>query len=110
MMETELHHEPRHDDDDGAVYSIVRMIAKPAERGGAVIDVEHAQFIEAWPRTAEGAINAVNRAARLSRHDGPVELLRPDGRMMARYEFGRRADLPAGGIVHLAEARAAAGA
>jgi hypothetical protein len=64
--------------------------------------------VERWPRTVEGAITATNRAARLSRTGAPTELRRPDGRLLGRWVGGRRADLPPGGIVHLAEARAAA--
>ncbi len=66
-----------------------------------------AAAIELWPRTAEGAINATTRAARYSRRGSPAEVRRPDGTMLARYKDGRRADLPPGGIVHMADARAA---
>jgi hypothetical protein len=61
---------------------------------------------EVWPRTAEGAITAITRAARYSRRGAPVEVRRPDGSMLARYKGGRRADLPDGGIAHMADARA----
>jgi hypothetical protein len=52
------------------------------------------QLVDAWPRTAEGAIVAVNRAASLSRSTGqPHEVRLPDGRLLCRYVAGRRADL-----------------
>jgi hypothetical protein len=63
--------------------------------------------LEWWPRTVEGAITATNRAARLSRTGPPTELHRHDGRMIGRWVGGRRADLPPGGIIRLADAKAA---
>jgi hypothetical protein len=65
------------------------------------------EWLEAWPKTAEGLIMATTRACRMSRGHDPHEIHRPDGRMLARYENGRRADLPPGGIVKMADARAA---
>jgi hypothetical protein len=64
-------------------------------------------MVEGWPRTMEGAIVAATRAARLSAGGVPHEVRRPDGRMLGRWVRGRRADLPPGGIIHLADARAA---
>jgi hypothetical protein len=61
---------------------------------------------ELWPRTAEGAITAITRACRYSRRGAPVEVRRPDGTVLAQYKAGRRADLPDGGIAHMADARA----
>ena len=54
-----------------------------------------AGLVETWPRTAEGAIVAVNRAADLSvkTHD-PHEVRLPDGALLCRYVEGVRADLP----------------
>jgi hypothetical protein len=63
--------------------------------------------VECWPRTMEGAITATTRAARLSRGGVPHEVHRPDGRMLARFKDGRRADLPPGGLVHMTDAKAA---
>ena len=73
---------------------------------GVYIDGQHAA-VELWPRTAEGAITATTRAARLSR-GGAAEVRRDDGRMIARFVNGRR-DMPPGGIVHMVEAKAAGG-
>ena len=67
------------------------------------------EWVEAWPRTDDGmgVITATTRAAWLSRNGGgPHEVHRPDGRMLARYERGRRADLPPGGIIRLADSKA----
>jgi hypothetical protein len=66
--------------------------------------------VQAWPRTAggEGAIAATVYAAHLSLRGTPCEVHRPDGRLLARYKDGRRADLPPGGIIRLADAKAAA--
>jgi hypothetical protein len=81
----------------------------PLEPAYAVLRDDAAAPVDLWPRTVEGVINATDRAARLSVTGGPHEVRRPDGRLLARYVGGRRADLPPGGIVHMAEARAAAG-
>jgi hypothetical protein len=70
-----------------------------------VIDGEAAP-VEMWPRTADGVITAINRAVHYSKRGAPVEVRRPDGRMLARYKAGRRADLPDGGIAHMADMRA----
>lgn len=61
--------------------------------------------VEGWPATASGAITATTRACRLSWLHQPHEVRNPNGRMIARYENGRRAGLPAGGIIRLADAR-----
>lgn len=83
-----------------AVYTVVAEISDG--------QAPRMEWIEGWPRTAEGLINATTRACWLSRGDRlPHEVHRPDGRMLARYESGRRADLPPGGIVRMADARAA---
>lgn len=59
--------------------------------GGSVL-------VEKWPRTAEGAISAVNRAARLSESTGhPHEVRRPNGSLLCRYVAGKRTDLAAVG-------------
>ena len=65
------------------------------------------EWVEAWPRTMEGAIMAATRAARLSRGGEPHEVHRPDGRMLGRWVGGRRADLPPGGLIHMTDAKAA---
>jgi hypothetical protein len=65
------------------------------------------EWVEAWPRTAEGAINATTRACRMSRRRDPHEVHLPGGQLLARYEDGRRADLPPGGIIKVADARLA---
>jgi hypothetical protein len=65
------------------------------------------EWVEAWPRTAEGAINATTRACRMSRRRDPHEVHLPGGQLLARYVDGRRADLPPGGIIKLADARLA---
>jgi hypothetical protein len=65
------------------------------------------QWVEGWPATASGAITATNRACQLSWRHQPHEVRNPAGRMIARYENGRRADLPAGGLIRLADAKLA---
>ena len=66
-------------------------------------------IVETWPKTPDGSgvITATTRACYLSRRGGRHEVHRPDGRMLARYVGGRRADLPPGGIVRLAKEKAA---
>jgi hypothetical protein len=68
-----------------------------------IVQDGYAAPVETWPRTAEGALVALDRAALLSRTGGPHELHRPDGRMLGRWVRGRRADLPPGGIINLAD-------
>jgi hypothetical protein len=48
--------------------------------------------IESWPKTPEGsgALNAAARAAFFSLANGPHEVYRPDGRLLARYEHGKQ--------------------
>jgi len=52
-------------------------------------------LVGTYPHTAEGAIDAINSAARLSKtsHE-PHEVYRPDGRLLARYVNGLRTDVP----------------
>jgi hypothetical protein len=85
------------------VYAVVAVISGPDPDAGPRME-----WIEAWPRTSDGAIMATRRAMRLSVTGGPHEVHRPDGRMLARFVEGRRADLPPGGIIRLADAKAAA--
>jgi hypothetical protein len=76
-----------------AQYSVRRDSGRlPAPDGADDFD---AGLVETWPRTAEGAIVAVNRAADLSvkTHD-PHEVRLPDGALLCRYVEGVRADLP----------------
>jgi hypothetical protein len=82
------------------------MTPSTPDEYGVYLDSERFA-VETWPRTAEGAITAVVRACRLSLKGTPVEVRRPDGRMLARYKDGRRADLLPGGIAHLVDAKAA---
>lgn len=50
--------------------------------------------VETWPHVMQGAISATSRAARHSLLTGvPHTVLRPDGRLLARFKDGRRADL-----------------
>jgi hypothetical protein len=52
-------------------------------------------LVETYPHTAEGAIDAINRAAKLSvTTPHPHEVYRPDGRLLARYVRGLRTDVP----------------
>jgi hypothetical protein len=66
-------------------------------------------IVEDWPKSAEGLVTAINRAAWLSRRGGPMSVRRPDGGLLARYVLGRRDDLPPGGIVRNAIERVADG-
>jgi hypothetical protein len=50
-------------------------------------------MVEGWPRTLAGAMAALSRAAWLSVAGGPHEVHRPDGRLIARFVDGKRADL-----------------
>jgi hypothetical protein len=70
-----------HRPEPAEVYSVVHD-------GGGQTDM-----IEGWPRTLAGAMAALSRAAWLSVAGGPHEVHRPDGRLMARFVDGRRADL-----------------
>jgi hypothetical protein len=88
------------------VYAVLREQATPNGDGEITTSLVLA---ESWPRTLEGVITATDRAAWLSVAGGPHEVHRPDGRMLARYVGGRRADLMPGGIIHLANERAAEG-
>jgi hypothetical protein len=69
----------------------------------------HTDAAETWPKTLNGIVTATNRAAFLSLKGGPHEIRLPDGKMIARYVGGRRADLPPGGIIAMADARIAEG-
>jgi len=54
-----------------------------------------AGLVGTYPHTAEGAIDAINSAARLSKSSKtPHEVYRPDGRLLARYVGGLRTDIP----------------
>jgi hypothetical protein len=78
-----------------AQYTVRRDSGRlPAPDGTENLD---AGLVETWPRTAEGAIVAVNRARDLSErtHD-PHEVRLPDGELLCRYVEGHRADLPGG--------------
>ena len=90
------------------VYAIVCEVAVlPAtEPGGR--PATRMEWVEGWPRTLPGALTATNRAAWLSVAGGPHEVHKPDGSLMARFERGRRVGLPPGGLIALAEAKAAA--
>jgi hypothetical protein len=67
---------------------------EPAEVYPVVRDDDgQTEMIEGWPRTFQGVITALSRAAWLSVAGGPHEVHRPDGRLMARFVDGRRADL-----------------
>ncbi len=89
--------------DTEQVYAVVCEVAVlPApEPGGR--PMTRMEWVEGWPRTLEGAITATSRAAWLSVAGGPHEVHLPDGRMIARFERGRRAGLPPGGIIKLAD-------
>jgi hypothetical protein len=90
------------------VYAVVVVITEqPAEPGGK--PAVRMEWVEAWPRTTEGIITATTRAARLSAKGEPHEVHRPDGRLLGRWVGGRRADLPPGGIIRLANEKRAAG-
>ena len=53
-----------------------------------------ASFVECWPRSVDGVITATTRAARLSMAGRPPhEVHGPDGRVIARFVRGQRADL-----------------
>jgi hypothetical protein len=88
------------------VYAVLREQTTPNGDGEITTALVLAEF---WPRTLEGVITATDRAAWLSVAGGPHEVHRPDGRMIARYVLGRRDGLPPGGIIHLADERAAEG-
>jgi hypothetical protein len=49
--------------------------------------------LEMWPRDEQGVgvLTAIERAARLSLRGGPVEVMLPDGRLLARFVGGARA-------------------
>jgi hypothetical protein len=89
------------------VYAVVCEVAvlPGPEPGGR--PMTRMEWVEGWPRTMQGALTATNRAAWLSVAGGPHEVHLPDGSLMARFERGRRAGLPAGGIIRLADAKAA---
>jgi hypothetical protein len=89
---------------EAEVYAVVILHSDPDAKPGTEPRME---WVEAWPRTAEGAIMASTRAARLSRGGEPHEVHRPDGRMLGRWVGGRRADLPPGGLIHMHDAKAA---
>jgi hypothetical protein len=46
--------------------------------------------LECWPRTAEGAITAINRAAYMSLRGEPITVWRPDRTPLARFVGGCR--------------------
>jgi hypothetical protein len=45
---------------------------------------------EYWPKTVEGLMTAIDRGHQLSRKGPPAVVLRPDGRVLARFLNGRR--------------------
>jgi hypothetical protein len=52
------------------------------------------ELLGQYPRTAEHAVSATERARLLSISTGVAhEVMRPDGRLLARYVNGKRADL-----------------
>jgi hypothetical protein len=55
-----------------------------------VQDGNGGQPVECWPRTAEGAITAINRAAHLSLRGEPVTVWRPNRTPLARFVGGAR--------------------
>jgi hypothetical protein len=55
-----------------------------------VQDGNGGQPVECWPRTAEGAINAINHAARLSLRGEPITVYRPNRTPLARFVGGAR--------------------
>jgi len=72
-------------------YAIRRDDRLPGPSGS---DDDGTGLVETWPRTAEGAIAATNRASWLSAESGvPHEVRLPDGRLLARFVGGKRADL-----------------
>lgn len=72
-------------------YAVRRDDGRPAAPDAEV----DASLVETWPHTAEGAMIAIGRAARLSAStQTPHEVYRPDGRLLARYVKGLRADVP----------------
>lgn len=88
------------------VYAIVAMISDPDAPPGTEPRME---WVEAWPKTLEGVLTATSRAAWLSAGSWPHEVHRPDGRMIGQWVNGRRADVLPGGIIRLADEKAAPG-
>lgn len=68
-----------------------RYLPDEAEQLYALVqDGNGGQPMECWPRTAEGAITAINRAAYMSLRGEPVTVYRPDHRPLARFVGGCR--------------------
>jgi hypothetical protein len=68
-----------------------RYLPAEAEQLYALVqDGNGGQPLECWPRTAEGAITAINRAAHMSLRGEPVTVYRPGGGLLARFVGGCR--------------------
>lgn len=68
-----------------------RFLPAESEQLYALVqDGNGGQPLECWPRTAEGAITAINRAAYMSLRGEPVTVFRPDHRPLARFVGGCR--------------------
>jgi hypothetical protein len=68
-----------------------RFLPAESEQLYALVqDGSGGQPVECWPRTAEGAITAINRAAYMSLRGEPVTVYRPNRAPLARFVGGCR--------------------
>jgi hypothetical protein len=68
-----------------------RFLPDPAEQLYSLVqDGNGGQPLECWPRTAEGAITAINRAAYMSLRGEPITVWRPNQTPLARFVGGCR--------------------
>jgi hypothetical protein len=69
----------------------VRFLPDPSEQLYSLVqDGNGGTPLECWPRTAEGAITAIDRAAHMTLRGAPITVYRPDRTPLARFVGGCR--------------------
>jgi hypothetical protein len=80
--------------DGGELGPAYAVMADDTAEGVARSQASRWEPVNLWPRSLDGVINATSQAAWRSVGHGPHEVYRPDGGLLARFEGGRRVDLP----------------